>query len=260
MEIYKVKFGNFERGWVVLVYGFGEYSGRYGKFILMFNEVGFVVYIFDWLGYGKSFGKRGYISVEEVMEIIDFIIKELGEKFFFFGYSFGGLIVICYVEIRLDKICGVVVFFLVLVKSFKILGFMVVFVKVLGRIVFGLIFFNGIDLNFFLRNLDVVKCYIEDLLVYDRILIKFGMSIFKNMELVYREVDRIEVFIFLFVGIGDVIIFFEGLRKFFEEFKVKDKEIREFEGVYYEIFEDFEWGEEFYKMIVEWFIKYLEKV
>lgn len=75
----------------------------------MLNEAGFAVYTFDWPGHGKSPGKRGHTSVEEAMEIIDSIIKELGEKPFLFGHSLGGLTVIRYAETRPDKIRGGVV-------------------------------------------------------------------------------------------------------------------------------------------------------
>ncbi|BAD85188.1 lysophospholipase, alpha/beta hydrolase superfamily [Thermococcus kodakarensis KOD1] len=259
MEIYKAKFGNPERGWVVLVHGLGEHSGRYGKLISMLNEAGFAVYTFDWPGHGKSPGKRGHTSVEEAMEIIDSIIKELGEKPFLFGHSLGGLTVIRYAETRPDKIRGVVASSPALAKSPKTPGFMVALAKVLGRIAPGLTLSNGIDPNLLSRNPDAVKRYIEDPLVHDRISTKLGMSIFKNMELAHREADRIEVPILLLVGTGDVITPPEGSRKLFEELKVKDKEIREFEGAYHEIFEDPEWGEEFHKTIVEWLIKHSEK-
>lgn len=136
---------------------------------------------------------------------------------------------------------------------------MVALAKVLGRIAPGLTLSNGIDPNLLSRNPDAVKRYIEDPLVHDRISTKLGMSIFKNMELAHREADRIEVPILLLVGTGDVITPPEGSRKLFEELKVKDKEIREFEGAYHEIFEDPEWGEEFHKTIVEWLIKHSEK-
>ncbi|ACS89717.1 MAG: Lysophospholipase, alpha/beta hydrolase superfamily [Thermococcus sibiricus] len=55
--IYRAKFGTPEKGWVVLVHGLGEHSGRYGKLIKMLNEQGFAVYTFDWPGHGKS-GER----------------------------------------------------------------------------------------------------------------------------------------------------------------------------------------------------------
>ncbi len=41
-----------------IVHGLGEYSGRYEKFIKIFNELGFDVFIFDLPGHGYSYGKK----------------------------------------------------------------------------------------------------------------------------------------------------------------------------------------------------------
>jgi len=43
MEVYRAKFGEPELGWVVLVHGLGEHSGRYGRLIRELNEAGFAV-------------------------------------------------------------------------------------------------------------------------------------------------------------------------------------------------------------------------
>jgi lysophospholipase len=254
MEIYKAKFGTPERGWIVLVHGLGEHSGRYGKLISMLNDAGFAVYTFDWPGHGKSPGKRGHTSVEEAMEIIDSIIEELGEKPFLFGHSLGGLTVIRYAETRADKIKGVVASSPALVKSPKTPGFMVALAKVLGKIAPGLTLSNGIDPKLLSRNSDAVKRYIEDPLVHDRVSTRLGASIFRNMELAHKEAGRIKVPVLLLVGTGDVITPLEGSRRLFEKLKVEDKGIKEFEGAYHEIFEDPEWGEEFHRTIVGWFV------
>ncbi|MBP1912902.1 alpha/beta hydrolase [Thermococcus stetteri] len=256
MEVYKAKFGTPKRGWVVLVHGLGEHSGRYGKLISMLNEAGFGVYTFDWPGHGKSPGKRGHTSVEEAMEIIDSIIEELGEKPFLFGHSLGGLTVIRYAETRPDKIRGVVASSPALAKSPKTPGFMVALAKVLGRIAPGVTLSNGIKPELLSRNPDAVKRYIEDPLVHDRVSARLGRSIFENMELAHREADRIKVPVLLLVGTGDVITPPEGSRKLFEELKVEDKTLKEFEGAYHEIFEDPEWGEEFHRVIVNWFVEH----
>jgi lysophospholipase len=256
MEIYRAKFGTPERGWIVLVHGLGEHSGRYGKLISMLNDAGFGVYAFDWPGHGKSPGKRGHTSVEEAMEIIDSIIEELNDKPFLFGHSLGGLAVIRYAETRPDKIKGVVASSPALAKSPKTPGFMVALAKILGKIAPGLTLSNGLDPKLLSRNPDAVKRYIEDPLVHDRISAKLGVSIFDNMEAAHREAEGIKVPVLLLVGTGDLITPPEGSRKLFEELKVKDKTIKEFEGAYHEIFEDPEWGEEFHRAIVEWFIEH----
>ncbi|WP_297466312.1 alpha/beta hydrolase [Thermococcus sp.] len=254
MDVYQAEFGTPDRGWVVLVHGLGEHSGRYGKLIGMLNEAGFAVYTFDWPGHGKSPGKRGHASIEETLEIIDSIIEEIGEKPFIFGHSLGGLTVIRYAETRPDRIRGVVASSPALAKSPETPGFMVALAKFLGKIAPGVTLSNGIRPELLSRNRDAVRRYVEDPLVHDRISAKLGRSIFVNMELAHLEADRIKVPVLLLVGTGDVITPPEGAKRLFDRLKVKDKTLKKFPGAYHEIFEDPEWGEEFHRTVVEWLL------
>lgn len=258
MEVYKAKFGEPRLGWVVLVHGLGEHSGRYGRLIRDLNDAGFAVYAFDWPGHGKSPGKRGHTSIEEAMEIIDGIIEEIGEKPFLFGHSLGGLTVIRYAETRPAKIRGVIASSPALARSPETPGFMVALAKFLGRIAPGVTLSNGIDPKLLSRNPEAVKRYVEDPLVHDRISARLGRSIFVNMGLAHEDAGRITAPIFLLVGTGDVVTPPEGSRRLFEELRVGDKTIREFEGAYHEVFEDPEWADEFHKAIVDWLVKRAE--
>jgi len=176
MDVYKAKFGEPELGWVVLVHGLGEHSGRYGRLIKELNEAGFAVYAFDWPGHGKSPGKRGHTSIEDAIEIIDYIIAELGEKPFLFGHSLGGLTVIRYTETRPDKIRGVIASSPALAKSPETPGFMVALAKFLGKVAPGVVLSNGIKPELLSRNKETVRRYVEDPLVHDRISAKLGRS------------------------------------------------------------------------------------
>ena len=256
MKVYKAKFGESKLGWVVLIHGLGEHSGRYERLIRMLNDAGFAVYTFDWPGHGRSPGRRGHTSVEEAMEIIDSIIEELNEKPFLFGHSLGGLAVIRYAETRADKVRGVVASSPALARSPKTPSFMVALAKFLGKIAPGITMSNGLDPKLLSRNPEAVRRYINDPLVHDRISARLGRSIFENMELAHREAKRINVPILLIVGTGDVITPPEGSRRLFKELTVEDREIREFEGAYHEIFEDPEWADEFHEVIVRWFVEH----
>ncbi|NJE04782.1 alpha/beta hydrolase [Thermococcus sp. M36] len=256
MEIYKAKFGTPERGWVILVHGLGEHSGRYEKLISMLTDAGFAVYAFDWPGHGKSPGKRGHASIEQAMEIIDSIIEEIGESPFIFGHSLGGLAVIRYAETRPEKIRGVVASSPALARSPKTPAFMVALAKFLGRVAFGVTLSNGLDPNLLSRNRDAVKRYIDDPLVHDRISAGLGKSVFENMERAHEDAEKITVPVLLLIGTADIITPPEGARKLFGKLKVGDKTLREFEGAYHEIFEDPEWGEEFHRTIVGWLVEH----
>jgi alpha-beta hydrolase superfamily lysophospholipase len=259
MDVYKVSFGEPRLGWVVLVHGLGEHSGRYERLIRELNDAGFAVYTFDWPGHGKSPGKRGHTSVEEAMEIIDGIINEIGENPFLFGHSLGGLTVIRYAETRPEKIRGVVASSPALAKSPKTPGFMVALAKFLGRIAPSVTLSNGLKPELLSRNPEAVKRYVEDPLVHDRISAKLGRSIFENMELAHEEAGRIRVPTLLIVGTADIITPPEGSRRLLEELAVEDKAIKEFEGAYHEIFEDPEWADEFHEVISRWFVEHSTK-
>lgn len=256
--VYKVKSGEPKRGWVVLVHGLGEHSGRYGRLIKMLNDAGFAVYTFDWPGHGKSKGKRGHTTVEEAMGIIDEIIGEIGEKPFLFGHSLGGLTVLRYAETRPRKIKGVVASSPALAKSPETPGFMVALAKILGTIAPTLTLSNGIDPKFLSRNEEAVRKYIEDELVHDKISAALGKSLFGNMGKAHEEAGKIKVPILLLVGSADIITPPEGARKFFEKLNVEDKTLKKFEGAYHEIFEDPEWGDEFHSTIVKWLLEHVK--
>ncbi|ASJ11118.1 lysophospholipase [Thermococcus sp. P6] len=255
MEVYRKRYGEAKLGWILLVHGLGEHSGRYGRLIRELNDAGFAVYAFDWPGHGKSGGKRGHASIEEAMEIMDGIIEEIGEKPFLFGHSLGGLTVIRYAQTRPDAIRGLIASSPALARSPKTPGFVVALAKFLGRVAPGVTMSNGIDPNLLSRNPGAVKRYIEDPLVHDRISAKLGRSIFLNMERAMLEAERIRIPVLLLVGTADVITPPEGSRRLFEKLRVKDKTLREFEGAYHEIFEDPEWADEFHKAVVEWAVK-----
>ncbi|NJE13659.1 alpha/beta hydrolase [Thermococcus sp. LS2] len=250
--IYKAKFGTPERGWVVLVHGLGEHSGRYEKLITMLMSEGFAAYTFDWPGHGKSKGKRGHATIEQTMEIIDEIIEEIGEKPFLFGHSLGGLTVIRYAQTRPDRIRGVIASSPALARSPKTPIFMVALAKILGAIAQSLTLSNGIDPNLLSRNKEAIRKYIEDELVHDKISAALGRSLFENMEKAHKEAEKIKVPILILVGTEDIITPPEGARKLFEKLTVEDKTLKEFERAYHEIFEDPEWGDEFHKVIIEW--------
>ncbi|HEV2529718.1 MAG TPA: alpha/beta hydrolase [Thermomicrobiales bacterium] len=97
-----------DRGTVVLVHGFGEYTGRLGQLIRALNGHGYTVVAPDVRGHGRSEGARFRISrfddfVEDLDLIVD-IAREAAERRgtgdrspFLFGHSMGGLIATRYV-------------------------------------------------------------------------------------------------------------------------------------------------------------------
>jgi len=255
--IFKARYGEPTKGWVVLVHGLGEHSGRYKELIQELNNAGFAVYAFDWPGHGRSSGKRGHATIEEALEIINEIIEEIGEKPIIFGHSLGGLTVIRYAELFSEKIRGVIASSPALALSPKTPKALVTLAKILGVITPKLTLNNGIDPKLLSRNEEAVKKYVEDPLVHDRISAALARSIFINAEKAHEEAEKISVPILILVGTSDYITPPEGAKRLYNRLKVKDKKLIEYEGAYHEIFEDPEWKEKLFKDIVEWALSHI---
>lgn len=249
--IYKIKSGK-GKDWVIIVHGLGEHCGRYKRLIKVLNDEGFAVYTFDWPGHGKSGGKRGHARVEDGIRIIDEIVDEIGKKPFIFGHSLGGLTVIRYAEVHPDKIKGAVASAPALANRKGVSKFSVGLAKFLGAILPSVTINNTVKPNTLSRNKEAAEQYINDSLVHDRISLSLARGLFVHMRKAHEEAGNITSPVLILNGTKDVLAPVEGARNFMKELKVRDKTLKEFDGAYHEIFEDPEWGDDFYRAIVDW--------
>lgn len=245
--IYSFKEGVSEKGWVVIVHGLGEHIGRYEKLINILKESSYGVIGFDLPGHGKSSGKRGHTCIEDVMEIIDELTKQT-KSFSLFGHSLGGLIAIRYAQTRPQKVEKLIVsspaLYIKPSNSQKII------LNLFAYTLPSLAVSNGIEPRLLSRNMEAVQKYISDPLVHDRISIKLGKSMLKNLQNAHEQVERITCPVAILVGTEDKVTPPHGARSFYEKLKVK-KALREFEGGYHELFEDPEYSEQFYKEVIK---------
>jgi len=245
--IYTFRRGEPINGWVVIVHGLGEHIGRYEKLINIVTKEGYGVVGFDLPGHGKSSGKRGHTSIEEILNLIDELTKDIN-TFILFGHSLGGLISIRYTETRPQKVSKLIVsspaLYLKPKTSQKVM------VNIFSIIMPSLTVSNGIDPNLLSRNKEAVQKYISDPFVHDRISIKLGKSMLKNVELAHQQAERIVCPTSILIGTEDKVTPPEGAKRFYEELKT-NKYIEEFEGGYHELFEDPDYGENFHQKIVE---------
>ena len=109
-----------KRAVIQIAHGMAEHHERYEHFIEFLNNNGFVVYINDHLGHGKSvtsnnelgyFGKEdGYKYLVKDMKKLTEIAKEEnpGLPFILFGHSMGSMLARLYSEKYGDKLNGVI--------------------------------------------------------------------------------------------------------------------------------------------------------
>ncbi|ODN31266.1 alpha/beta hydrolase [Fervidobacterium thailandense] len=233
--LYSFKRGEPARGYVVLVHGLGEHSGRYEPLIEKIGASGLSVIGFDLPGHGKSGGRRGDTSVEEVIRVIDELTRGI-ERFRLFGHSLGGLIAIRYAQERPQRVEKLVV------SSPALMVKPAVFQRILLTLLSGIApfvtFDNGINAGMLSRSKEAVEKYLSDPLVHDRISIRLGRSLLKNVDKAHQYAEKIVCPVTLLIGTADVITPPEGARLFYERLRTQRKKMLEFPGGYHELFED----------------------
>lgn len=102
------------RGWVAVVHGYGEHSGRYEALARWLNARGWSVASCDLRGHGLSPGRRGHIwafddYLHDVAALHLFVAEQAGgQPVFLLGHSLGGLIALRYVQEREVELAGLV--------------------------------------------------------------------------------------------------------------------------------------------------------
>lgn len=158
-----------------IVHGLGEHSGRYAHLAEYLSEAGYVVLSFDLRGHGKSEGKRGHTpSYEALMDDIAYLLEEGDRRYsvtsrFMYGHSLGGNIVLNFALRRKPELSGVVASGPWLKLAFEPPGIKVVLGKIMSHVIPSFSQANGLNVHSLSRDSKVVKAYLEDPLVHDKI-------------------------------------------------------------------------------------------
>jgi alpha-beta hydrolase superfamily lysophospholipase len=102
------------RAVVLLFHGFGDHSGRYAHVAEWLAGRGYAVWALDQRGHGRSPGPRGHISrfaqfLADVAALRRRAAGEVAAPQVLLGHSFGGLVVLRYLETAPQGLAGAVV-------------------------------------------------------------------------------------------------------------------------------------------------------
>ncbi len=168
------------RGTVLLVHGLGEHAGRYAWLAGQLNAVGLDVAAFDHRGHGRSGGPRGGLPADDALlrdlsQVVDHVRQACPGALVMLGHSMGGLIAARFVAESLSAAPAAwsrPVDALVLSSPALALGLSSVqrFLLKVGMALRpdgaqG----NGLKPEWVSRDAAVVKAYLDDPLVHDRI-------------------------------------------------------------------------------------------
>lgn len=163
-----------------LVHGLGEHSSRYAHVAEAFGKEGFILFGADLRGHGRSGGARGHISsIEDFLRDIDMLLEQARAHYpslpvFLYGHSLGAILALHYGMVRKPNVRGVVATSPALRTSLEDQPVKVIFVKLLGSLLPKVTINGGLDARSLSRDESVVRAYINDPLVHDRLSLGFG--------------------------------------------------------------------------------------
>jgi alpha-beta hydrolase superfamily lysophospholipase len=234
---------NDEKGILVVVHGFAEHGDRYHRIAQLMNDADVRVVAGDLRGHGKTEGKRGHVlRFETFLEDVHMIVDHCSEgaPVFLLGHSLGGLIALLYSLKHPDHIKGMILSSPLLGLRIAPPRWKICSGKLLSRVIPSFSMFNEIDPHELSHDEDEVRNYMNDPLVHDRISARMYTEMIRAMSLAEAHCDELRIPALFLVAGDDPIVSPAQAKRAFSTLGSEDKQYREYENMYHEIFNETE--------------------
>lgn len=228
------------KGVILLLHGMAEHSGRYTAFANFLAESGWMVYRYDQRGHGRTPGLRCYVEnldilVEDLEEVLHWIkTKHPRKKLFLLGHSFGGQVSLNFLAAHPKMVQGAILSSPNIALAMKVPWITKVVGQFASKFLPSFHIPNDVDPKWVSRDPKVVKAYQEDRLVEDKISLRLGAEVLKNLEELPAKAKKIRTPVLFFQGSGDKITCPQATQDFFEHVSAKDRHLKIYPGFYHE--------------------------
>jgi alpha-beta hydrolase superfamily lysophospholipase len=255
------------RGTVQLVHGLGEHIGRYAHVAAALNAAGWHVAGHDLRGHGRSEGRRGRLADSHAMlsdvALVHDALRQAqpGGVHVLLGHSMGGLIAGRFVAEALASmpapwsrvVDGLVMSSSALEPGMN--GLQKFLLAVLGPVAPNLAVGNGLKPDWISRDRAVVKAYVDDPLVHDRVTPRLVSFIVDGGERVIAQAPRWKLPTLLMWAGADRCVAPAGSARFAAAAPQSVVTAQAFPGLSHEIFNEPEKAEVL-KRLTDWLARY----
>ena len=242
---------------ICLAHGHGEHIGRYEHVGAAFAKAGYALLGFDLRGHGKSGGPRGHSpSFEAFLRDIDSFIGETKSRYpdsprFLYGHSLGGLLTLSYALNRTVDAKGLIVSSPGLRTALHEQKAKVALARVLGVLAPTITIPSGLSTDHISRDPQVVKAYINDPLVHDKMTLGFGRAALQVTSNIFEQAGKLSVPLLLAYCSADKLTYPHGSEEFAGLTPKGLVTLKRFEGLYHEPHNEPEQAEVF-KTYIQW--------
>lgn len=226
---------------VYLLHGLGEHSGRHEALGRWFAARGWIVRAHDHVGHGLSDGRRGVIADPDQLgrhaeRELERFSTDLGATPLLLGHSLGGALAAELVVHRKVPVRALILSSPALATGMT--PGQRALAAVLGAVAPSLAVGNGLDPAQLSHDPAVVRAYLEDPLVHDRISARLARWLVRAGERARALAHTLEVPTLLLVAGSDRLVDPVGSRTFFEKAPEGRAQLRWYEDMRHEIFNE----------------------
>lgn len=229
------------KGWVGIVHGYGEHSGRYDAFARWLTAQGWSVAACDLRGHGRSPGNRGHLRrlsdyLLDVSALHGWIRDRAGgQPVFLLGHSLGGLIAIRYAQEGAAGLAGLILSAPFLERAMPIPGWKVAFSPVLSRLWPSFASASGLRGRMVSHDPEVVAEYERDPLVHTRATARWFTETVRAQREAFATAQRLALPLLILHGEADPIASLAATRRFFSAAGSLDKALEVYGGFLHEV-------------------------
>ncbi|MBW2599814.1 MAG: lysophospholipase [Deltaproteobacteria bacterium] len=234
-----------EKARIVIAHGLGEHSGRYDNVVGRLLPMGVSVWAPDHRGHGQSGGRRGHIDsfsqyVEDLRRLVEIARDGMAEdvKIFLLGHSLGGLIALRFAAGFPEMVDGVIISSPVLGVTVDVPVVKAFAGKIMSTLWPTLSLSNELDASKISHDEEVVRAYIDDPLVHNRVSARWFTEFLSAMEAAGRSAPEMEIPLLMQLAGDDHLTSVDASKRFFDALGSVDKTLYIYDGLYHEIYNE----------------------